>query len=78
MAFWILVGVLFTVSAVGSVYFGDERRKNDPNYESWIYGCALLFAAIPLTTDDMFWSILVLPLALGTAAMMVARRQKKK
>lgn len=78
MAFWILVGVLFMVSAVGFVYFEDDRRKNDPNYAPWIYGCALLFAAIPLTTGDTVWSILVLPLALGTAAMIVARRQKKK
>jgi hypothetical protein len=45
-------------------------------YPPFIYVCALGVAALPLTTGDWPWSLVVLVPVLVTARFMIARRSK--
>jgi hypothetical protein len=66
MIFWLSLATLWIFSIGGAIYFRGERSvQHWSRYRSFIYACAILFAALPLTSGDWRWSLPLLPLALG-------------
>jgi hypothetical protein len=70
------VGAFLVYAWAGEIYFARSRHLPDyeKRYSIFIYIMAVLFAALPLTTHDWFWSVPVLPMALYTGTKMIDRR----
>lgn len=75
MAFWVTLAVLLIASASGAIYFSASRRAAKADqYRLFIYGCVLLFAALPIATGDWQWSLVFLPVGLVVGRTIIARK----
>ena len=77
MTFWLLLATLLVFSSWGAVRFSPSRRRGrEQDYAAFIYVCVLLFAALPLTTGDGRWSLVLLPLGLIVGTVIVRRASR--
>lgn len=75
MIFWLLLITLLIGGAWGEWHFARPGKPPDrKTYSGFLYGCYVLFAALPIATGDWPWSLVVLPFALITARIVIARR----
>jgi len=71
MLAWVYIGGLLAFSTVGAYRL---RAASGRRYARFVYGCAVLFGLIPVTTGDSRWALVLLPAALVAAHVMLQHR----
>ena len=77
MIFWILLLTLLIMAAGGASYFAQAKGPlRHHNYSAYVISCALLFAALPISTGQPRWSLVLLPLGLVAGGIIISRKQR--